>query len=113
LRQQRERLPDCAPSTQQSGTIECVVNLDSKFRAITESFLDPFPQVPDGKHDMTQAMPPQKCELMPEKGMASNLDQRFGNILGKRPQARGQSSGQDNSRHELHQVTQPGPSRMR
>src|SRR5258708_25356815 len=42
---------------------------------------------------------------MPEEGMASNLDQRLGSVLGKRPQSRRLSSSQDDGRHELHQIT--------
>jgi hypothetical protein len=74
LRQQMQRLPDRACSTQQPGTIECIVDPDSKFHAIPESFLNPFSQVTDRKHDVTKAISPEKFELMPEEGMASDLD---------------------------------------
>jgi hypothetical protein len=69
-----QRLPNRACSTQQPGTIECIVDPDSKFRAIPESLLNPFPQVTDREHDMTKAIAPEKFELVPEERMASNLD---------------------------------------
>src|SRR5260221_7178526 len=99
----RQSLSQGAPGAEELGTIEGILELNTKPMAVAKFRPDLFAQVSQAKDGSSNSLLPQELELMSKEGLTRHGHQHLPNCFGYRSKPGRQAAGQNRNRN-VHKV---------